>query len=132
MVKQRCSTLLEILSKSLKLKQWDIEVSEAEANGAALTSPHSYFNTRCDGNPSTTDLLELTLRAEIAAEVTSPEADQARRMSLQIDMMNRGERTAPQAKAMLQSWCASGPKSAQHDPLRERFFAAVAALPSAG
>ena len=131
---QACLAAATQRAAQAKLKQWaewDAEVSAAEQAGETPASPHTWFNDRCQGQPVAEDLTRLTLQAEIAADLPSPESDSSARMALQVELMNAGFRNANLSAArddMLARWCAAGPKSADSAPLRERFFAAMAKL----
>ena len=49
-------------------------------------------------------------------------------MALQIELMNAGIKPHDRPyQDILKSWCAAGPKDAEADALRERFFNAVTA-----
>ncbi len=121
------------LAELAQWSQWDQEVSEAEQSAAAMEAPHKWFNARAAGTATDQDWLELVIEAEIAADMPSPEADQGRRMEIQVEMMNAGTRPQDRDyKFHLQRWCESGPKDAAADALRERFFAAITARVEAG
>jgi len=94
-----------------------------------LASPHALFNARIAGTADTEDLLALTMEAEMAADISGPADEQNTRMTLQIDLMNRGIRNLQLVtnQQLLERWCRSGPKSADHQALRQRFFKALAA-----
>lgn len=110
-------------------QNWDEMVSSAEQAGDAIDAPHAVFAERIAGKPAQTDLLELTIEAEIAADLASPPADQATRMALQIAFMNAGKRNlaAEDYRQLRRRWCEAGPKDATANPLRERFFIALKA-----
>ena len=61
------------------------------------------------------------------ATLASPEADQDFRMRLQVDLMNAGQRNMQLVSNddLIQRWCRRGPKHAEADPLRDRFFYAL-------
>lgn len=107
---------------------WDLKVSAAEQADAVIEPPHSVFAARCQGKARSEDLHRLTLEAEIAAEIASPVDDQQARMTLQVDLINKGlnNLTLINNKELIERWCASGPKAASDDPLRSRFFNALA------
>ena len=111
----------------MEFRAWDEQVSEAEAAGDNIVSPHALFNTRVAGTAASEDLAKLTMEAEIAAEIPGPEDEQSARMALQIDLMNRGRRNMQliENQELLERWCRSGPKTADHNSLRQRFFAAL-------
>ncbi|MEC8809388.1 MAG: hypothetical protein VXX21_10030, partial [Pseudomonadota bacterium] len=114
-------------------QNWDIQVSEAEQTNSAIEAPHAVFSQRCTGQPQTEDLHWLTLEAEIAADLPSPEADQQQRMALQIELINQGlsNMRLVDSQQLIERWCASGPKSSADEPLRVRFFTALAQRPRA-
>jgi exonuclease SbcC len=112
-----------------EFQAWDEQVSQAEISGETLASPHALFNARIAGTADTEDLLALTMEAEMAADISGPADEQNTRMTLQIDLMNRGIRNLQLVtnQQLLERWCRSGPKSADHQALRQRFFKALAA-----
>jgi hypothetical protein len=116
----------------VQFKTWDIEVSQLEREAAeqatSNSAPHPIFAQRVARTASPEPWLRLTLEAEIAADIPSPPEDQGERMALQVELMNQGvrqENVSPY-KELLLRWCAAGPKDAEADELRERFFAAIA------
>ena len=76
----------------MEFRAWDEQVSQAEAAGDSIVSPHALFNARVAGTAASEDLAKLTIEAEIAADIPGPEDEQSARMALQIDLMNRGRR----------------------------------------
>ena len=111
----------------LDFRTWDEQVSEAEIAGSSITSPHALFNARVAGTAEPEDLIKLTIEAEIAADIPGPADEQSARMALQIDLMNRGRRNMQliENQELLERWCRCGPKTADHESLRDRFFAAL-------
>ena len=115
----------------LQWQRWDEQVSQAEQSSSAsaikMEPPHAIFACRIDGTAQPDNLLNLTLEAEIAADMQSSEADQAARMALQIEFMNAGRRNlaAEDYRQLRQRWCEAGPKDASAEPLRQRFFDAL-------
>ncbi|MDG1703091.1 MAG: DUF349 domain-containing protein [Pseudomonadales bacterium] len=112
-----------------EFKAWDEQVSDAEASGSEITSPHSIFNHRVAGTADTEDLLALTMEAEMAADIAGPAEEQGARMALQIELMNQGKRNMQLVdnQQLLERWCHSGPKTPADITLRQRFFAALEA-----
>lgn len=106
---------------------WDIEVSLAENNHQPMEPPDALFAARLEGKTAPEDWLKLTLTAEIAADLSSPEENQGERMALQIELMNAGVRkfTDADKKELLNRWCSAGPKDTAAEVLRDRFFAAI-------
>jgi hypothetical protein len=111
----------------LDFRAWDEQVSAAEIAGSNITSPHALFNARVAGTAESEDLIKLTMEAEIAADIPGPADEQNARMALQIDLMNRGRRNMQliENQELLERWCRCGPKTADHDSLRNRFFTAL-------
>jgi len=108
-------------------RRWDDAVSQAEIAGITIDSPHALFNARIAGRAEAYDLRALTMEAEIAADIAGPAEEQGARMTLQIELMNRGLRNMKLVdnQELLERWCGSGPKSEQDNALRERFFTAL-------
>ena len=111
----------------LAYRDWDIAVSEAEQNAQSLEAPHPMFVQRLQGQSNSEDLTRLTIEAEIAADLSSPETVKGERMALQIDLMNRGVRNLDDMpnEEFIARWCGCGPKDAGAAELRERFFHAL-------
>lgn len=114
----------------LAFRDWDIAVSEAEQTSHPIDAPHAVFARRLAGEGNAEDPLNLTLEAEIAADLPSPSADQSSRMALQIELMNRGVRNLDGVtnKQFIERWCGMDRKDSdagQAAELRERFFAAL-------
>jgi hypothetical protein len=109
-------------------RAWDLQVSAAEQAGDVIEPPHSVFSARSQGKARSEDLHRLTLEAEIAADIASPAEDQQARMTLQVELINKGlnNLTLIDNKQLIERWCASGPKAASDDSLRSRFFNALA------
>ncbi|MBL6814762.1 MAG: DUF349 domain-containing protein [Pseudomonadales bacterium] len=110
-----------------EFRHWDEAISQAEIAGITMDSPHALFNARIAGRAETLDLLALTMEAEIAADIAGPAEEQGARMTLQVELMNRGVRNMQLVdnQELLARWCSCGPKSEQDNALRERFFAAL-------
>ena len=115
-----------------QLRRWDIEVSQAEAEGRALAPPSPAFTNRGhEGGEVVAALHQLTLRAEIHAGLESPATEAQERLQAQAAMLQdrMGQGIEPKAPlAMAQEWCRIGPKTAACDTLRERFFNALLKL----
>lgn len=115
-----------------QLRRWDLEVSQAEAEGRELAPPSPAFTNRGhEGSEVAATLRQLTLRAEIHAGLESPKAEAQERLQAQAAMLQdrMGQGIEPKAPlAMAQEWCRIGPKTAACDPLRERFFNALLKL----
>ncbi len=116
-----------VVAQLKQFESWDAEVSAAEADGTQIDAPHPVFADRLAGQSSTEDWLGLTLEAEIAANLPSPDADRSARMALQVELMNAGRRDLAQEdwKELRNRWCAAGPKDQLGEALRSRFFAAL-------
>ena len=114
----------------LQWRSWDEQVGAAERAGDAqdnATPPEPVFAARLNGTAEPTDWLRLVLEAEIAADLPSPETDQAARMALQVELMNAGRRdlAAEDYRTLLKRWCEAGPQDDAAHSLRERFFSAL-------
>lgn len=118
-----------VIADLAQWEQWDSEVCEAENNGESFEPPHAVFAQRAAGKAKPEDWLALTLEAEIAAGIASPDTDRNARMALQVRLMNEGRRDLSHEdwKALRSRWCAGGPKDAQGEQTRSRFFAALRA-----
>jgi hypothetical protein len=78
------------------------------------------------------EIVRLTIEAEIAAEAETPPSDSERRLEIQVALMNEGRGRELMARTPLEwaeRWCRLGPKSAEVEPLRDRFFGALGTLP---
>ncbi len=121
------------LAELARWREWDEAMSRAEQAGEPLEAAHAVFKARADGQAEPADWQQMTLAAEIAADLPSPPELQAERMALQIEMMNQGMRGGARDASLgdpytqVHAWCAAGPKTAEADALRERFFSAIAA-----
>jgi len=129
--------LAEERQRLLNLKTLDEEVSALEVRQragetVAFEPPDPVFRDRCAGDiePVATEVLtRLVIEAEIAAGLESEEGEL--RMAIQVELMNAGRgREALEAdpEELVTRWCSKGPKDAAADPLRERFFRAIARL----
>ena len=118
-----------------QLMAWDVEVSQAEAEGRAVEAPAPEFAGRDQGTDNCAQALrELAVAAETQAGIESPPEDAKLRLQVQVktlnESMNRGTgRKTPRELAA--EWCRTGPKTPACDPLRERFLAALRVLSEA-
>ena len=124
---------IEALCEELdRLKTWDVEVSQAEAEGRALAPPAPVFAERSADDEEPLHVLHcLTLEAELLAGIESPAADRQLRLKVQVDALNQsmGQRTAEkEPRELADAWCRLGPKSDASQALRERFFDALLKL----
>ncbi len=124
---------IEALCDELQqLRAWDIEVSEAEAEGRAIAPPATCFAQRpASGQEPLETLHRLTLEAELLAGVESPPEDRQLRLEVQVEALNQsmGKRIAEkEPRELAEAWCELGPKTAASNVLRERFFTAVVGL----
>jgi len=117
----------DVVEALKQFERWDAEVSAAEAGNTPIDAPHPVFAQRLAGESNVEDWLALTLEAEIAANLPSPDSDRSARMALQVELMNAGRRDLAQEdwKALRNRWCAAGPKDELGEQLRSRFFAAL-------
>lgn len=84
-----------------------------------------------------TQLRRLTVRAELAAALDSPPADEPLRLELQVERLQAGlgggkrasaDPSANDVPSLLHAWCELGPKDPAVDELRQRFFTALERL----
>ena len=111
------------------LKAWDLKISRFEEEGGEPPQPPgSFFTQRLSGAGSAESSLTLTLEAEIIAAVASPETDKEERIKTQLALINKGIKPSRDISndELLKRWCGIGPKSKTDDPLRDRFFRALA------
>lgn len=75
------------------------------------------------------ELVDITVLAEICAEAETPAEDRARRMALQIELMNK-RAALPAPEVLLKRWCGidGKPDTAQVRALRTRCFVALGRL----
>jgi DNA repair protein SbcC/Rad50 len=129
------------------VRRWDEELAAAETQGADALGPEDAADQpvsdavaaarhSCAGEPVPLDALRrLTVRAELAAGRESPAADEALRLEVQVERLQAGlsggaqeSAGASQVWSLADDWCRLGPKDDSVTALRERFFAALAAL----
>lgn len=75
----------------------------------------------------------MAIEAEIAVGFESPEADQQRRLELQVERLNRGmsgHRDSEDPLELAIRWCSLAGRSPDASALRERFFTALQRLAS--
>jgi exonuclease SbcC len=120
-----------------ELQQRDREVSAAEIahrdRGPAPVAPEPCFAARIGSAhaPVPEDALRrMTLRAEQAAGIAPPAEDEPLRLEVQVERLRAGLAGAAGEPPLqlAERWCTIGPKDASIEPLRIRFFAALAAL----
>jgi hypothetical protein len=124
---QLASKHSRVRSKLQQWSDWDAAVSKAEQNSETIESPHNIFANRIAGIYPDEDLERLTVEAEIAADISSPDKYRSLRMSLQVALMNAGRRNMQLVdnKEFIDRWCSAGPKLIKHNTLRQRFFKAL-------
>jgi DNA repair protein SbcC/Rad50 len=119
-----------------ELQAQDATFSQAEIahrdGGPAPEAPARCFDGRLGrhADPVPYDALRrLTLHAEQAAGIAAPAADESLRLEIQVERLRAGLGGSADETplALAERWCAMGPKDASVDPLRTRFFAALAA-----
>lgn len=81
------------------------------------------------------DPVELVIRAEILAEVPSPDEDRSRRMEIQVQRLAEGMGSAPanddkthQMEALVANWCLVQPVDVVNDAMAERLAVALEAV----
>ena len=123
------------LAELEQLRAWDVEISQAEAEGRPVEAPAPEFVGRgqATGDCERT-LREVAVAAEIQAGVESSPEDAELRLQVQVktlnDSMNRGMRQKTPHE-LAAEWCRTGPKTPACDPLRDRFFAVLRILSEA-
>ena len=115
----------------------DLEISKLEVQGLNLTedllekagTSKEWFTSRNaeDASKKKFVLHELVLRAEVLADVPSPDEDAGKRMQVQVSRLQHGltrggESEEQKVERLIQAWC-----SAAHgeQPLRDRFHFAI-------
>ena len=118
------------------LRRLDVDLSVLEqrhidGEDVSFESTDPLFDTRwqhIDDPVPIEDLQRLTIEAEIAAGLDSPQTDRERRLEIQVELMNTGrgrEVLDVDGAELLKTWCTMGPKGSQADGLRGRFFGAI-------
>ena len=113
------------------LDTWKQRILEGTPDASALPSGWTDLATGADE----TDGLGLVIRAEILAGVDSPEADQKRRMEIQVQRLAEGingtERqrdSLTELERVVAQWCLAVPDSEKAPALSERLIRAIDAM----
>ena len=121
-----------VLADLEQLEAWDLEVSQAEAEGRPIEAPAPQFVGRGqDSSNCEQALRELTVAAEIQAGLESPPQDAELRLRAQVKALNESINRGTRRKAspeLATEWCRIGPKTPACNPLRKRFFSALRVL----
>ncbi|PXX88739.1 DUF349 domain-containing protein [Marinobacter vulgaris] len=111
-------------------KHWITAKTTSTLDGAALPGHWPELATDL-GQP---DPLELVIRAEILAEVPSPDEDQSRRMEIQVQRLTEGMGNAAgeddrlrQLEMLISNWCLVQPVDVVSEPLAQRLGQALEA-----
>lgn len=111
-------------------KHWITARTTRTLDGAALPGHWAELATDL-GQP---DPLELVIRAEILAEVPSPDEDQSRRMEIQVQRLTEGMGNAAgeddrlrQLEMLISNWCLVQPVDVVSEPLAQRLGQALEA-----
>ncbi len=120
-----------IIAELASYQRWDADYSNAPAQPPA-DAPAQLFTGANPGAPLSESLTRLAVAAEMAADLPSPESDNALRMAMKVEQLQQSMTRDPGDNerneiAQAKAWCALGvkPNDAEIQALRERFFSAL-------
>lgn len=132
--KQRLSKILSTLRLQAKMASWQSLVMAATAGQSGSESAPQHWAALAETSDAS-DPLELVIRAEILCGVPSPEADQQRRMEIQVQRLANGMGSADNStdqmqdvEKLLAAWCLGGTGKNADTELAERLNRAIANL----
>jgi len=132
--KQRLSKILSTLRLQAKMASWQSLVMAAKAGQSGSESAPQHWAALAETS-DTSDPVELVIRAEILCGVPSPEADQQRRMEIQVQRLANGMGSADNStdqmqdvEKLLAAWCLGGTGKNADTELAERLNRAIANL----
>ncbi|TYC59016.1 DUF349 domain-containing protein [Marinobacter sp. BW6] len=132
--KQRLNQILSTLKLRAKMASWQSLVTTATTGETASDSVPQHWNA-LTGNSDSSDPVELVIRAEILCGVPSPEADQQRRMEIQVQRLADGMGSADSSndqtqdvEKLLADWCLGGIGKDADIELAERLNKALSNL----
>ncbi|SNC75473.1 protein of unknown function [Marinobacter sp. es.048] len=132
--KQRLSKILSTLRLQAKMASWQSLVMAATAGESGSESAPQHWAALAETSDAS-DPVELVIRAEILCGVPSPEADQQRRMEIQVQRLANGMGSADNStdqmqdvEKLLAAWCLGGTGKNADTELAERLNKAVANL----
>ena len=132
--KQRLSKILSALRLQAKMASWQSLVMAATAGQSGSESAPQHWAALAETSDAS-DPVELVIRAEILCGVPSPEADQQRRMEIQVQRLANGMGSADNStdqmqdvEKLLAAWCLGGTGKNADTELAERLNRAIANL----
>ena len=132
--KQRLSKILSALRLQAKMASWQSLVMAATAGQSRSESAPQHWAALAETSDAS-DPVELVIRAEILCGVPSPEADQQRRMEIQVQRLANGMGSADNStdqmqdvEKLLAAWCLGGTGKNADTELAERLNRAIANL----
>ncbi|HBX39451.1 MAG TPA: DUF349 domain-containing protein, partial [Marinobacter adhaerens] len=132
--KQRLSKILSALRLQAKMASWQSLVMAATAGQSSSESAPQHWAALAETSDAS-DPVELVIRAEILCGVPSPEADQQRRMEIQVQRLANGMGSADNStdqmqdvEKLLAAWCLGGTGKNADTELAERLNRAIANL----
>ncbi|MBW4980430.1 DUF349 domain-containing protein [Marinobacter adhaerens] len=132
--KQRLSKILSALRLQAKMASWQSLVMAATAGPSGSESAPQHWGALAETSDAS-DPVELVIRAEILCGVPSPEADQQRRMEIQVQRLANGMGSADNStdqmqdvEKLLAAWCLGGTGKNADTELAERLNRAIANL----
>jgi len=132
--KQRLSKILSTLRLQAKMASWQSLVMAAKAGQSGSESAPQHWAALAETSDAS-DPVELVIRAEILCGVPSPEADQQRRMEIQVQRLANGMGSADNStdqmqdvEKLLAAWCLGGTGKNADTELAERLNRAIANL----
>jgi len=132
--KQRLSKILSTLRLQAKMASWQSLVMAATAGQSGSQSAPQHWAALAETSDAS-DPVELVIRAEILCGVPSPEADQQRRMEIQVQRLANGMGSADNStdqmqdvEKLLAAWCLGGTGKNADTELAERLNRAIANL----
>ena len=132
--KQRLSKILSTLRLQAKMASWQSLVMAATAGQSGSESAPQHWAALAETSDAS-DPVELVIRAEILCGVPSPEADQQRRMEIQVQRLANGMGSADNStdqmqdvEKLLAAWCLGGTGKNADTELAERLNRAIANL----
>ncbi|OAN93432.1 hypothetical protein A8B84_02430 [Marinobacter sp. EhC06] len=132
--KQRLNQILSTLKLRAKMASWQSLVMAATTGETANESVPKHWAALAQTS-DTSDPVELVIRAEILCGVPSPEADQQRRMEIQVQRLADGMGSADNdndqmqdVETLLANWCLGGIGKDANTELAERLNKALANL----
>lgn len=132
--KQRLNQILSTLRLQAKMASWQsLVLAATTGESGGESAPQHWAELAEASDPS--DPVELVIRAEILCGVPSPEADQQRRMEIQVQRLADGMGSADSSSDQMQdverllaNWCLGGTGKKADAELADRLNKALANL----